>query len=244
MRAFSIFVPTCENDPTKDELPARGTAWVDCPGWVKNVERVSEKLQGYILRMHQQSGEGRLFFFAKKMTEAERHTPYLIEPERRPQYWPTVLKKLWAETIFDSSGNQSILDHSIYRDGNTYPTVLLTKHYFSDELWPKSKFSKSYPLTDSINIKQLGLQISFPECLHPLVTAPAPTGMNSRGIVFGLGTPEKSVGSDFIEERFEATPMEDWGRYDLEIVKEQVMGMYHYIVTEALPPIDDREETT
>lgn len=249
-RVFSIFVPECETDPTL-EVPVIGTrstdpvtTWLTSPDWVKKRQSVKPELRDYVLRMHQKAGQGRLFFYGRALSEAERITPYLVEDERRMQFWPTVLLKLWLEGATDANGNVTYQDHSKYRDGNTYPTVARISHYLSDVQWPKSRFSRIYPLTDSIRASYDTLNINFPECLHPDVRFPAINKDESRSILFGAGTVDTVVGNDFTNEFFPATPMTDWGKYEAEVVKNQTMGHYAYAITEFLPPIDDREVTS
>lgn len=246
-RVFAIFTPKSELNENYP-VPAVGLGqteltWQTSPDYVRSVQSIKSELRGYVLRMHQKAGDGRLWFYGRELSETERTTPYLIETERRDVFWPTVLLKLWIEETTDANDVISYRDHSKYRDGNTYPTTIRIKHYLTDVQWGKGRFTRVYPLTGSIRANYPSLQVSFPECLHPDVNFPAIQNEPTRKVVFGAGTADTEVGSDFVKEHFPATPMTDWSKYVAEIVKSQTMGHYAYTVTEMLPPIDDREET-
>ncbi len=244
-RVFAIFTPKSELNPNYTvPLVGQGVAnitWQQSPDYVRTVQEIKGSYRNWVLRMHQKAGDGRLWFYGRELSETERTTPYLIETECRMVFWPTVLLKLWIEQTGESP-NITYRDHSKYRDGNTYPTTVRIKHYLTDVQWGKGRFSRVYPLTGSIRANYPSLQVSFPECLHPEVNFPAVQDEPTRAVVFGAGTADTEVGSDYVKEHFDATPMTDWGRYDAEIVKSQVMGHYAYDVTEMQPPIDDREE--
>jgi len=241
-RIFSIFTPESEN---KQELtlPPLYVTWADSPPWIRTVERVNPPLQDYVLYMHQKAGNGRLFFYGKALTEKERQTPYRTTYERRMQFWPTVLLKLWFDVITDDAGNESYRDHSKFRDGQTYPTVFQINYYQSDIQWTKERFSRLFPLTETVRWNFSSDQGSFPESLHPRVVFPASTQEPTRRQLFGVGTSGVSIGNDYIEEVYAATPMEDWEKYAVEITKQDTLGQYDYTEVIALPPIDDREAT-
>lgn len=239
LRAFTIFVDACETDPTKASLPKLGVTWDFSPAWVKGVERVATALQGYTLKAHSASGTGRVFTYGPVLTETERKTPFYVEEETRQQFWPTVLQKLW---FTKDSSTGAVTDHAKFRVGNTYPTTVRIKHYISDQKWPKSRFTRSFPLTDTVKWSIPGNSGSFPECLHPVCRFD--TRQSSESTLFGQGTTATEIGGDSVVQEFPATTMEDWGRYEAEIQANKVMGFWHYVVTEFLPPIDDREATT
>jgi hypothetical protein len=250
-RVFSIFVPESETDQTK-VVPVIGTGpndpettWQTSPDWVRSVQAVNAGLRDYVLRMHQKAGRGRLFFYGKKLTAEELRTPYRKTFERRQQFWPTVLLKLWFDKVTVDVGGKpqdQVFDHAKYREGQTYPTVFQTNFYQSDTQWLKARFSRLFPLTDTIKWAFPSNQGSFPECLHPLCTFPGSTD-STRAQVFGAGTPEIEIGGDYVKEIFPATSMQDWEKYTVEITKSEAFGMYDYAETVALPPIDDREVT-
>lgn len=239
LRAFTIYVDTCEADPTKVPLPELGVTWAASPSWVKKVEQVVSSLRGYTLKTHSASGAGRVFTYGPVLTDAQRSKPFYVEEESRQQFWPTVLQKLWF-TKNISTG--ALSDHSKYRVGNTYPTTARIKHYISDKKWPKRRFNRPFPLTDTVKWTMPTNSGSFPECLHPYCRFP--TQQSTETTEFGLGTIQTEIGSDLIEQEFPATTMEDWESYEAEILVNKVAGFWHYVVTELLPPIDDREITT
>ncbi len=238
-RAFTIYVESCETDPTKVPLPELGVTWKNSPSWVKNAEQVALGLQGYTLKTHGASGAGRVFTYGPVLTEVERTTPYYTEEEVRQQFWPTVLQKLWFTKNKTTGG---LTDHSKYRVGNTYPTTARIKHYISDKKWPKRRFNRPFPLTDTVKWTMPTNSGSFPECLHPYCRFP--TQQSTESTEFGLGTIQTEIGGDLIAQEFPATTMEDWESYEAEILVNKVAGFWHYVVTELLPPIDDREITT
>lgn len=242
LRAFTIYVQTCELDQTK-VLPSLGVTWLQSPGWVRIVQAVKPELQGYILRMQTQAGEGRLFTYGPVLTPQQRNTPFRAPyHKRQQQYWPTVLTKLWFEkhTVNDV---EVLLDRDKHRVGQTYPTVFETREYFSDIPWERSKYSKSFPLTDTVSWNLGPNKGSFPECLHPDCAFPSQQLTTTGSVLYGAGTVVSAaeIGVDLIQQQYPATSMTDWEAYIAEVQTIEVLGMWHIIEIWALPPIDDRE---
>lgn len=249
-RCYSIFVP--QRDLNQDpELPVLGSVWSACPDWLQAVERVIPPLQGYKLRWHEKLEAGRLFYFGKVKTEAERQAPFLEWRVRRMHYWPTVLLKLWFETTsamplsgVGGDGNivtaPRIFDRMKLRDGGQFPTMFVIRHYLSDEKWPDVVFGRIAPITDTVRWSFLGNSGQSPECLHPRVTIPS--FMAGGQVLYGAGTAQTEIGGDLAQQEFPATAMEDWESYVVESTTTQVMGQWFREEVVALPPIDDREE--
>jgi len=246
LRAFTIYVPTCETDQTKT-LPSLGVTWSDSPAWIKNVEAITvPALKTYVLRMQTQAGEGRLFTYGPVLTQVDRDTPFRPPYHKRQQYyWPTVLSKLWFER-HAVSGQEVILDRDKHRVGQTYPTVFETREYFSDVPWDKLKFSKLFPITDTVSWNMGSNKGSFPECLHPDCAFPSQQLTTTGSVMYGAGTvaSDADIGYDLVQQQYPATPMTDWERYVVDVQTFSVLGMWHMIETWALPPIDDREVQT
>lgn len=249
-RTFAIYVPENETQQGR-ELPALGTLWNECPDWLRRAERVIPPLQSYKLAWLEAVETGRLFYFAKVKTEAERNRPYLEWQVRRMHHWPTVLLKLWFEQ--DNSlplsglkadgtvGTQPrVFERMKYRDGGQFPTTFIIRHFLSDVPWPASALGRITPITDSIHWNFMGNSGSFPECLHPRVSFPSFT-TGSGNVMFGAGTPEVEIGTDLKAQEFPATTMTDWERYVVECTTNPVLGQWFREDVVAVPPVDDRE---
>lgn len=254
-RAFAIFAPQIE---TQQDivLPDLGVTWAGSPKYVRDVERVTkEALQAYKLRWHQKAGQGRQFFYGRALTDEERLVPYHEWRVRRPHYWPTVLLKLWFEIAgadmppLSARGADNeiretprILDHARFRDGGEFPTTFIIRHYWSDEPWPISAFNGIIPMTDTVRWDFLSNQGAFPESLHG--ECAFPSFQTPGSVLFGAGTKETEIGSDLVAQKYDATPMEDWEQYKVEVTPREIFGMWFREDIIALPPIDDREART
>lgn len=248
-RVFAIYTEDTEylqNNMVPNIGPdATPITWLQSPDYVRAVETVKIELRSWILRMHQKAGTGRLWFYSRELTEQERRTPYYVEHVRRQLFWPTVLIKQWFEAVKDESGAiTTVRPHSKHRDGQTYPTTIEIRHYQADVPWKKARVTRAFPLTETVPYNLYGVEGSFPECLHPVMNYPATQGEPTREVLFGAGTTEVEVGGDFVNEHYDATPMQDWEKYPLEITKSDVLGQYDYTEVMAIPPIDDRESQT
>lgn len=241
-RSFAIYTPQIELQQDI-VLPDLAVTWAESPKYVRDVERVKESLQGYKLRHHEKAGQGRLFYYGKVLTEEERVTPFLEWPVRRMHFWPTVLLKLWFEKTTDAiTGREYLLDRAKYRDGDSYPTTFIIRQFLSDEPWPQERFSRIFPLTDSVRWNFLSNQGSFPECLHP--KCEYPSFQTPGSVLFGAGTVGNLPTTELVKQEYPATTMEDWEKYSVEISTNRVLGQWFYEEIIALPPIDDREVTT
>jgi hypothetical protein len=242
-RAFAIYTPKIE---TMQDivLPDLGVTWTGSPDYVKKVERVRSGLKDWKLRYHAKAGQGRMWYYGYPQSEDERFTPFRQWPVRRMHYWPTVLLKLWFEVYTDSNDGEHLLDHAKFRDGDTYPTTFIIRQFLSDEPWPKERFSRIMPITDSVRWNFLSNQGSFPECLHPRCEFPS---FRTPGeVLFNAGTVGDNldaIAEELESQVFPATPMTDWEKYAVEITTQQVLGQWFYEEIIALPPIDDREIT-
>jgi hypothetical protein len=242
IRAFNIYVPSSENG-FNDALPLLGTTWGLCPSWIKTVQAIPPTLQDYVLRDHAASGDGgRVFIFGPVLTTQQKTTPFRpAYHNRRQQYWPTVLLKLWFEK-HQINGQDVILERMLHRDGQTYSTVFETLEYITDVQRSKTQLSRLQQITDSIHWNLGSNSGSVPECLHGDVSFQNFTASGSGSVLFGCGTVESGIAGQQSKQEFPATPMTDWERYPVEIQSNYVMGYWHYIETWAIPPIDGRED--
>lgn len=184
-RAFSITVP--ERDLDYDSaLPSRLTTWVDCPKWLKQVERVPTSLQEYELSWHQSAGGGaRIFFFNPPQTEGEIATPFNSYNEVHPSvYWPPVLINISA--LADADGNYNFKPY--YKSGIDGPCSVLVEEFFSTVPHVIAFTESMMPLSYDDVLRPNGLaydysfgRLQLKECLRP-------------EWFFNLATPEITIG--------------------------------------------------
>lgn len=171
-RAFAITVPERDLD-YNSALPERGDAWVDCPGWLKQVERVPTSLQDYMLARHQSSGGGsRTFFFVPDTLSPT--TAYLTYYDLEPSwFWPKVLLSIMT---FRRLGDDSYVLRPRYKEAYQGPTRVRIEEFFSIEPFTIPIYE---PMIDRGLHEEIGMEIvlgnlwysvgtlNLEPCLHP-----------------------------------------------------------------------------
>jgi len=201
--------------------------------WAVRRERV-EEFGEYVYTYVEPADSGhKWFYFARKRTQKERDTPFETFYSSVQYPWPAVLEDLF---LVQSSFPQSTYNGSTtvtapryfvrrkYRPSVSINSRIKVDQYLSEVPWPASALVHQEPIPTEVNGSYLGLDISFPKCLHPRIELPEL--VPGAQIIFNAGAIDRTRGGTPSKQVFPATNFEDWRPFVKEDQVQPQKGLW------------------
>lgn len=218
------------------QMPAIGTPFNQCD--ILSVKSAVQ-LQGYgsyVYVMCQRDKENMWFYFGKSRMQAERDTPFRTYYTKQNHPWDAVLEdvypvqsmkrvvKEYGDTTFPTVEPVYQIRYK-YRPAVTVNSLVKIDLYLAEVPWDQAKLRHDQPIPTDVQGSFGGLDVSFPRCLHGLVTFPE--ALAGAQVVPGVGMANPPPGRNSARMIFPATePFIDWAAYVLEDEQQPVNGMY------------------
>lgn len=201
--------------------------------WAVRRERV-EEFGDYIYTYSEPADAGhKWFYFARPRTQKERDTPFETFWSSVQYPWPAVLEQL---IILQSSFPQSTYNGSTtvtapryfvrrkYRPSVSLNSRIKVEQFLSEKPWPATALIHQEPIPTEVNGSYLGLDISFPKCLHPRIELPEL--VPGAQAILNAGTVERNSGGTPTKQIFPATNFEDWRPFVKEDQVQPQRGLW------------------
>ena len=213
--------------------------------WGGSLPRAQEFGEYVYLSSNKNAAESVTFYFGKPKTVKEKNTPFFVKTDTHQYVWPSVLLDLYfiSSTFPQStseSGGQIITAPRYFQRHRYVPStpansVVKIEQFLSDTPWTKQDLTHQQPVTAEIDGTFLGLNVTFPRCLHRRVTLKEL--VPGARIVFGSGMEGSDRNGTPGEQVFPATNFTDWRPFVFaDDAKETDQGLFFRERTTIYPP--------
>lgn len=229
-----IKVKVNANQLNPTTMPAIGTAYNMINKIITN-PRVSECGFGsYVYTSASQEGNDIWLHFGKPKTEAEKNTPFRTSYSTRFYPWPPVLETLKivgtntfpqvVNTGYNTVKAPRFFPRYRFRPTPSVSSVIKIEQFLSPTPYDGQALIHSQPIPTEISGHYLGMNVSFPRCLHPLVVLDE--NVPGAFVVEGQGTIDVPAKGNATRQIFPATNFLDWRMFILEDQCQPVGGLY------------------
>ena len=182
------------------------------------------------------SGDGNDIWlhFGKPKTAAEKNTPFRTSYSTRFYPWPPVLEllKIVKTTTFPQTVNTGSTTITApryfprykYRPTPSVNSVIKIEQFLAPTPFDGQALIHPQPIPNEISGHYLGMNVSFPKCLHPKVILDE--NVPGAFVVEGQGTVDVPVQGSINRQVFPATNFLDWATFILEDQCQPVNGLY------------------
>lgn len=230
----SIMVKVDGNQLNPTSIPTLGLPYKQIDKSITN-PRVNECGFGdYVYTFMSGGGADIWLHFGKPKTTVEKNTPFRVSYSTRYYPWPPVLEllKLVKTTQFPQSvfnGTTTVTAPRFfprykYRPTPSVNSVIKIEQFLAPTPFDGQALIHPQPIPTEISGHYLGMSISFPRCLHPLVVLDE--NVPGATVVEGQGTINVPVTGSINRQVFPATNFIDWAPFILEDQCQPSGGLY------------------
>lgn len=222
------------NQLNPDSMPTIGLPYNKINSSITN-PRVNECGFGdYVYINATQEGGDIWLHFGKNKTTDEKNTPFRTSYSTRYYPWPPVLETLklvsttkFPQTVNTGSGTVTaprFFPRYKFRPTPSVNSVIKIEQFLAPTPFDGQALIHPQPIPTEISGHYLGMSISFPRCLHPLVVLDE--YVPGANVVEGQGTINVPTTGSTSRQVFPATNFLDWSPFILEDQCQPVGGLY------------------
>lgn len=212
------------NQLNPDSIPAYYTPYNKISSSITN-PRVNECGFGdYIFINSTQEGSDIWLHFGKNKTQQEKNTPFNVVYSTRYYPWPPVLELLrivrtntFPQSVYNGTTTVTApryFPRYKYRPTPSVNSVIKIEQFLSPTPYDGQALIHPQPIPTEISGHYLGMSITFPRCLHPLVVLDE--NVPGAVVVEGQGTVNVPVTGSLTRQVFPATNFTEWAPFILE----------------------------
>jgi len=188
--------------------------------WGGTLPRSTEFGNYRYMTSRKNSADSTTFYFAKPRTDEEKNTPYKIIWGTHDFVWPAVLldlyfiKSSFPQNTYNGTTTESAIRYfqrHKYVPSTPANSVVKIEKFLSDTSWTYSQLTHEQPVTAEIDGTFLGLQVTFPRCLHRRVILKEL--VPGAQIVYGSGMDGSDRQGTPRQQIFPATNFVDWDAF-------------------------------
>ena len=221
------------NQLNPDSMPTIGLPYKNISDQITN-PRTGEGFDDYVYINATQEDNDVWLHFGKPKTTTEKNTPFRVSYSTRYYPWPPVLESLRIVQTDEfpqavNTGSKTVTAPRYFPRYKFRPTpsvnsVIKIEQFLAPTPFDGQALIHPQPLPTEISGHYLGMSVTFPRCLHPLVILDE--NVPGAFLVDGQGTINVPLSGNLTRQTFPATNFLDWAPFILEDQCQPVGGLY------------------